>query len=199
MNIMITKPISPVTGDSVVDVLSKRLSELDIRDAQLLEQILALEKVGAHKNDAPAAELSRAARLLQGEEQFDPSYRPPLSPLAALYAERELIRKALLIGRSRLSEEMFRRGTEIWTSHFDEIAALEKRRVFLAIELQHVDLERERLREKLQQAGAPGHLPTDGIVLLDIPRSDDEVQRAGERLITQKVATRREIEKARNG
>jgi hypothetical protein len=189
---MIAKLIPPITGDDVVAVLKNRLRELDARDSELTTRIVAMEG-GTRRSDAAVTQAERAARILDGES-FDPSYRPPMAQLTALHAERDLVRKALAIGQSRLQEELLRCGTEIWARHFSEIARIEKRRVFLAMELQRVNVAREHLREKLIEAGAPGHLPTDSIDLLELPRNDDEVHRAGDRLVQHKVATSREIE-----
>src|SRR4051794_12231054 len=77
------------------------------------------------------------------------------------------------------------------------IAAIEKTRVLLAMELQKTNRAREHLREKIAAAGGAGYLTTDSVDLLGLG-GDDEVRWAVDRLITDGIATRAEIEKARS-
>ena len=199
---MITKKLkpaaAPVDGDDVLAVLDARLRELDARRAAITKQIITLEKsAGAGKVDA-SADVARAEAVLDGA-QFVAFRDKPVSQLNALHAERAVIDRALKIGRDRQQRLAMERASRIWTEHFPQIAEIEKRRVFLALELQRLNRDREVLRKKINAAGGAGFLSTDGVDLLDIGDREDEVRWAAERLISDGIATRAEIDKARAG
>ena len=63
--------------------------------------------------------------------------------------------------------------------------------------LQDLNRQRERLREKLQKAGAGSNLPGDGHDLLDIGDTQDELYAVAERLLNASVITDSEF-KARH-
>jgi len=123
-----------------------------------------------------------------------------MSQLSSLLAEREVIDRALKIGRSRSQELGIERATQIWAAHFDQIAAVELKRVMLALQLQQTNRARERLRETILKAGGAGFLSTDSVDLLGLgDLGDGEVVWACDRLIADGICTRAEIERAKNG
>jgi hypothetical protein len=187
---------APIDGDDVLAVLTQRCRELDARRVVVTETIIAVEKtVGAAQFDV-TADMVQAEALLNGA-QFVASREKPISQLAALHAERDVIDRALKIGRSREHRLAVERSSEIWAAHFTEIAAIEKQRVLLAFELQRTNRAREALRQKIAKAGGAGYLSTDGIELLGLG-GDAEINWAANRLIADGIATRGEIEKARS-
>jgi hypothetical protein len=188
---------APIDGSDVLDVLDRRLRELDARRAVITEEIIGLEKTaGAAKSDI-SPDVAQAEALLMGDK-FVASRDRPFSRLAALHAERGVIDHALKIGRSRQHRLATERAGQVWADHFSQIAEVEKRRIFLAIELQKINRKREELREKITAAGGAGFLSTDGVDLLEFGHVHDEVSWAAERLITDGIATRAEIERAKN-
>jgi hypothetical protein len=199
MNMIRKKPTAaPVDSDDVLAVLDARLRELDARRATITKQIITLEKTaGAGKFDA-SVDAAQAEALLQGVP-FVGSRDRSLTQLSALHAERDVIDRALKIGRDRHQRLAMERVSRIWAEHFPQIAEIEKQRVFLALELQRINRQRETLRNKITAAGGAGFLSTDGLELLDIGDREDEVRRAAERLIADGIATAAEIGKARAG
>jgi hypothetical protein len=190
------KLASPVDGADVLDVLDRRLRELDSRDAVLLKQQINLEKTASNHPVSGAAQ----AEALLGGAPFVASRDNPLSQLEAIHAERKVIAEALRIGRSKFHRLATERATEIWATHFAEIAEVEKRRVMLALQLQQANRDRERLREKIAKAGGAGFLSTDSVDLLGLgDRGDDETVWACERVIADGICSRAEIERAKNG
>jgi hypothetical protein len=202
MNMVIKKfrsatALSPVDSADVLAVLDNRLRELDARRSVITETIIGLEKTAGAAARSDAATAVQAEALLSGI-QFIASREKPLSELAALHAERDLIDRALAIGRSRKHRLETERSAEIWAAHFPEIAEIEKRRVMLALELQQCNRARERLREKIVAKGGAGFLSTDGPELLGLGDRDEEVRWAAERLIADRIASSAEIERARS-
>jgi hypothetical protein len=188
---------APISGEDEIAVLARRVDELDARDAAITRQILHLEKTTSSKIDRSGD--VAAAEALLGGETFDARHsREPMTELAALHAEREVVRRALKIGRDRLHRLKEARAEEIWASYFNEIAAIEKKRVLLAIELQNVNRKRETLREKIIAAGGTGYLTTDGAELLGLGDRIDEVAWGVDRLIADGIATAAEVKQAKN-
>jgi hypothetical protein len=191
-----TSALSPVDTEDVLAVLRRRIRDLEARRTVITEQIINLETT-----TSPAyivsADLAQAEAVLDGEP-FVASREKPLSQLAALHAERDIIDRALKIGRSREHQLATERATEIWVAHFAEIAEIEKRRVMLALELQRINRAREVLREKINKAGGAGYLSTDSAELLGWGDVHDPVMWSAERLIADGIVTRAEIEKARS-
>jgi hypothetical protein len=187
---MITRNVkaAPVTGADVLAVLDQRLRELQDRRDMLTSMILGLEKT------TPRIEVPEepANALLDGEA-FVPTRERPPSQLEALLAERSTIDRALEIGRSRHHRLATERAGEIWAAHFEEIAAVEKRRVELAFALQAQNRRREELREKIMMAGGSPFLTTDGYEMLGIGDHAAEVAEAAERLVNAGIMTRAEI------
>jgi|1186.fasta_scaffold66849_2 hypothetical protein len=68
----------------------------------------------------------------------------------------------------------------------------------VSLELQRINRAREVLRDKITAAGGAGYLTSDGIDLLGLGRSDDEVNWAVERVLTDGIATAGEIAKAKS-
>jgi hypothetical protein len=188
---------APIDGSDVLAVLDDRLRELEARRDVLTKKIIGLEKTTATRPEV-SADLAQAEALLGGAE-FVASRDRPMSQLSALHAERDVIDRALKIGRSRSQELGIERATQIWSDHFDQIAQVERKRVLLALQLQQSNRERERLREKIIAAGGAGYLSTDSVELLGLGDSDEEVKWACERLIADGIATRAEFERAKNG
>src|SRR3954447_9246243 len=166
MNVIMTKKLqgatalSPVTGGDVLDVLDRRLRELQKRRDLITEEILLVEKTKSHP--AVSADAAQLEALLDGET-FIPSRERPMSRATELHAERDVIDRAMNLGRSRQHRLATERAAEVWTSFFGEIAEIERRRVFLALQLQRTNRDRERLREKIVRAGGAGYLSTDSV------------------------------------
>jgi hypothetical protein len=188
--------LAPIDGEDVLAVLDSRLRELAARRDAITKQIIALEKTAAATRTEVNADVAQAEALLSGA-QFVVSRDRPMSQLATLLAEREVIDRALKIGLSRQHRLATERAGEIWASHFAEIAEMEKRRVFLALELQRTNRAREKLREKLTKVGGAGFLSSDGAELLGLGH-DEAVRWAAERLIADGICTVAEIERAKN-
>jgi hypothetical protein len=198
MNIIRKSPSAAADRDRAISDLISRLRELDVRDRDALDQIIAIEKTTGSAQVEAGADMAQAEALLEGKK-FVASREKPVSQLAALHAERKVIAHASKIGGSRLHRLTTERAAEIWASHFAEIAEMEKKRVFLALELQRVNRSRERLREKINnEARGPGFLATDGVDLLGLGDVHDEIQWAVNRLVADKITTKAEIEKARS-
>jgi hypothetical protein len=198
MSLRKLKP-SPVDGSDVLAVLKLRLRELQARRDAITKLIIGLEKTTSVSHTEVNADVAQAEALLNGE-QFVASRDKPMSQLAALHAERDVIDRALKLGGSRAHQLEIERATEIWAAHFDQIAAVELKRVMLALKLQQTNRERERLREAIVKAGGAGFLSTDSVDLLGLgDLGDDEVKWAAARLIADGIATSGEIERAKNG
>jgi hypothetical protein len=189
-------PSAAADADRAIADLERRLRELNARDAAVLEQIIQVEKTTGPPVDA-GTDLAQAEALLEGKKFVAPRDKP-ISQIAALYAERKVIAHALKIGGTRLHGLTTARSAEIWASHFAEIAEVEKKRVFLALELQRTNRAREKLRARIDKAGGAGYLSTDGIDLLGFGDVHDEISWATNRLVADGIATRSEIEKARS-
>jgi len=163
-------------ADRVIADLASRIRELQARRDATTKTIITVEKtVGSAQFDV-TADMAQAEALLNGEK-FVASREKPVSQLAALHAERDVIDRALKIGGSRLHLLTTERSAEIWASHFSEIAEIEKRRVMLVLELQRTNRAREKLREKIIRAGGAGYLSTDGVQFLGF---GDEYAEGGE-------------------
>jgi hypothetical protein len=199
MNMIARKlKLAPIDGADVLAVLDLRLRELDARDAAITEEIIGLEKTaGAARFDA-GVDVAQAEALLDGAG-YTPARDKPVSQLVALHTEREVIRRALRIGRDRQHRLATERAGQIWADYFPQIAEVEKRRVLLALDLQRVNRARETLREKITKAGGAGFLPSDSVDLLGLGDLDDEVRWATERLIADGICSRSEIDRAKNG
>jgi hypothetical protein len=194
MNITARKlKLALVDGEDVLAVLDSRLRELDSRDAELLEQQIGLEKTVSIRPGNAGAD--KAEAMLDGEP-FVATRDNSISQLEAIFAERKVIADALRIGRSKYHRLATEKAGEIWANYFAEIAEIEKRRVFLALELEKTNRAREKLREKITKAGGAGYLPTDSVDLLGLGDLE-EVRWATERVIANGICTRAEIEKAR--
>lgn len=195
MNVHAKKPVAPAVGADVLAALDRRLGELQTERAALLERLIVAEKtVSTARGDTPN-DAEKAQSLLDGGK-FTLSREMPFPLVAALRAELNLFDAALKIGRSQQHRLAAERATEIWTSFWAEIAAIELRRVTLALQLQSVDRQREQLRDRIAKAGGAGFLVTDGPELLGLGGSRDDVQWCVDRLVADGVATRRELEKA---
>ena len=190
-------PSATADADRVIADLESRLRELDARDRDVLEQIIAIEKTTGSAQVEAGADMAQAEALLEGKK-FVASRERPVSQLAALYAERIVIARAVKIGGSRLHLLTTARSEEIWAAHFSEIAEMEKKRVFLALELQRTNRAREGLRARITKAGGAGYLSTDGVRFLEFGDVHDEVSWAANRLIADGIATKAEIEKAKS-
>jgi hypothetical protein len=191
-----SQSIIDADADRAIADLVSRLRELDVRRLAVTKTIITVEKtVGAAQFDV-TADMAQAEALLEGKK-FVASREKPVSQLAALHAEREVIDRALKIGGSRLHLLTTARADRIWATHFAEIAEMEKKRVFLALELQRLNRARPRLRDKIaKEARGPGFLSTDGVDLLGLGDVHDEIQWAANRLVADHIVTKAEIEKA---
>src|SRR5579872_2507700 len=111
MNVLARKPTAPADTDDVLAVLEKRLRELDADDKSTTEEILLIEKTVGNRTDS-SADTERAEALLDGET-LSPSSEKPIPRLTALHAKRDLIRRALDIGRSRAHRLAIEKATQI--------------------------------------------------------------------------------------
>jgi hypothetical protein len=204
MNMIVKKqraaaPISsPVNSADVLAALDRRLAELDARDATLLKAQIALEQTSAASAIEAEADASQAQAVLAGADYV---LRPaPISRLDSIKAERKLLALALKIGNSERHRQLTERAAAIWSKRWPEIAAMERRRVQLALDLQRLNRARESLREEIMAAGGAGYFPTDGAALLELgDRGDDEVHWAVARLAADGVASKQELEDWRHG
>lgn len=188
---------APFDGNDELARLTQRCSELRARRRVVHETIITVEKTTAIAQFDVTADIAQAEALLNGA-QFVASREKPVSQLAALYAERDVIDRALKIGESRIHILATERAGQIWESYVPEIAAIEKRRVLLVLELQRTNRAREKLREKITKAGGAGFLSTDGVEFLGFGDEYAEIKWAANRLIVDGIATAAEIEKARS-
>jgi hypothetical protein len=168
-------PSAAADADRAIADLQSRLRELDARDRDALEQIIAIEKTTSGAQVDAGADTAQAEALLAGKKFVAPRDKP-LSQLAVLHAERKAIAHALKIGNARLQRLTTERSAEIWASHFAEIGEIEKRRVMLVFELQRTNRAREKLREKITKAGGAGYLSTDGVEFLGFGDEFAEIQ-----------------------
>jgi hypothetical protein len=189
--------LAPVDDTNIIAALGRRIVEMQDDDKADLARLIALEgTVGSAGAEGAAANLAQAEEFLSGAE-FTMRDKPT-SQLATLIERRKVRALALKIAGSRHFHLAAERAAQIWASHFAEIAEMEKKRVFLALELQRTNRAREKLREKIAKAGGAGFLSTDGVDLLEFGDVHDEIQWAAKRLIADGIATRGEIEKARS-
>jgi hypothetical protein len=186
---------APVSVDDEIVALERRRSELDAEDKADAELLIQLEKATA-SSLAASADHDEAEAFLRGEK-FDPRRVRPIPELVAVRARREVRRRALKIAHDRLHKLRETRAEQISASFFSEVAALEKQRVMLAIELQKVNRQRETLREKIAVAGGGPFLMTDGADLLGIGDRIDEVSWAVDRVVADGAVTAAEIERAK--
>jgi hypothetical protein len=194
-----TSAFPPFEGDEELARLTQRCSEIRVRRGDVHETIITVEKSSpAAQFDVNADITAQAEAMLKGAQFVASRERPPLSQLAALYAERDALDRALKIGESRMYILATARAERIWAGYFSEIAEIEKRRVMLAFELQRTNRAREKLREKITKAGGAGYLSTDGPEFLGFGDEIAEIQWAARRLVADKIATKAEIEKARS-
>src|SRR5262245_46180269 len=146
------KPAAPVDGYDVLAVLDHRLRELDARRAAIPKQIITLEKTAGGGKFDTSVDVAQAQAVLDGVLPFIASRDRSTSQLSALHAERDVDRP-LKIGCDRHHRLSMERASRNWTEHFPQIAEVEKRRVFLALELQRINRQRETLRNKISAAG----------------------------------------------
>jgi hypothetical protein len=189
--------IAPVDGSDVLAELDTRLRELDARRTIITETIINVEKTTSTASADASFDVEQAEALLTGAK-FVVSRGKPISQLRALHAERAVIDRALAIGRDRQHRLAAERAGQVWADHFPQIAEVGKKRVLLALELQRTNRAREEIREKIIKAGGAGFLSTDSAELLGLGE-DEVVKWATERLISDGICTRAEIEGAKNG
>ena len=190
-------PSASADADRAIADLASRLRELRSRDKDLLKRQITIETTTGPARFDVGADAAQAEAMLNGAP-FVASRDKPMAQLTAILAERGVIGQALKIGGSRLHLLTTARSAEIWAAHFSEIAEIEKRRVMLVFELQRTNRAREKLRAKITKAGGAGYLSTDGVEFLGFGDEYAEIQWAANRLISDGIATRAEIEKARS-
>jgi hypothetical protein len=197
-NVRKLKPAAaPVSLEDEIAALDRRIFEMEAEGRAEHEVLVQQEKMSLSKL-AASADLAEAEAFLKGEK-FDPTRARPMPEVAALRAKAEVRRRAIKIAQDRLHKLREARAEQISASFFNEVAALEKQRVMLAIELQKINRKRETLREKITAAGGGPFLMTDGADLLGLGDRIDEVSWAVDRLVADAAATRAEIDKARAG
>jgi hypothetical protein len=193
-----TKKQSIAADEAEIAALNRRIPEMDARAREVLKNQINLEKTSATAGNFAASSDRAAAEAMVAGAPFVASRERPVSPLDAIMDEKKTLAHAIKIASARLHILVTERAERIWAAHFSEIAAIEKRRVMLAFELQRINRAREVLREKVAKAaGAPGYLSTDGVELLGLG-GDAEINWAAKRLIADGIATESEIEKAKS-
>jgi hypothetical protein len=198
MNNMIPKKAAQAIAADEAELagLKRRISEMDSRAREVLEIQINLEKTSAAADNFAASSDHAAAEALLAGAKFVATRERPVSPLDAIYAEKKTLAHAIKIGNARLHILTTERAERIWAAHLPELAAIEKRRIMTAFELQRINRAREVLREKVAKAGGAGYLSTDGVELLGLG-GDAEINWAAKRLIADGICTKAEIEKAR--
>jgi hypothetical protein len=141
------KSADDAATEDQITVLQRRIAEMQLRDGVLTKQVLDFEKSASSKPHY-GTEHAEAEALLEGK-LFDARQRLPISQLAALHAERDVLRRALKIGNDRLARLMDERAEVITASFLGEITQIERSRVSAALALQKVNRQREALRDKI--------------------------------------------------
>lgn len=178
--------------------LTRRISEMTASAREDLEIRIKLEKTSGAADDFRASSDHAAAEAMLAGAPFVATRERPVSPLDAIIAKGKTRELALKIAHARLNLLTTERTERGWAAHFSEIAAIEKRRVMLAFELQRINRAREVLREKVAKAaGGAGYLSTDGVEMLGLG-GDAEIDWAAKRLVADGIATDAEIKKARS-
>jgi hypothetical protein len=175
--------------------LTRRMSEMTARARAVLKIQIDLEKTSTTAEHVASSDRAAAEAMVAGAA-FVPQRERPMSPLEAIMAEKKTLEHAIKIASARQSVLTTERAERIWAAHFSEIAAIEKRRVMVAFELQSINRAREALREKITKAGGGGYFPSDGVELLGLG-GDAEINWAAKRLVADGIATDAEIEKAK--
>lgn len=145
----------PFEGDEELARLTQRCSEIRVRRGDVHETIITVEKSSpAAQFDVNADITAQAEAMLKGAQFVASRERPPLSQLAALYAERSALDRALKIGESRIYILAIARAERTWAGYFSEIAEIEKRRVMFVFELQRTNRARESIARRSQNPAA---------------------------------------------
>jgi hypothetical protein len=143
---------SIAADEAELAALNRRIPEMDARAGEVLKIKINLEKTSATADNFAASSNQAAAEALLAGAPFVATRERPVSPLDAILAEEKTLAHASKIGNARRHILMTERVERIWAAHFSEIAAIEKRRVMLAFELQRINRAREVLREKVAKA-----------------------------------------------
>ncbi|MGY4504212.1 DNA-binding protein [Bradyrhizobium sp. GM24.11] len=189
---------SPVDDgeDDRLSVLERQLAKIEADDKALFEVQLSLEENSGGVGST--SRLTEAARALLDGSDYDPNANS-ISQLEMVRKKRAVSRRAMEIGCIDRDRLLIERAEKIFASFSVDVAEIERRRIMAALELQGINRQRERLREKIRSAGGGGSLPSDGRDLLGLGESyDEEVNWCVERIIASGVATRAEIERARS-
>jgi hypothetical protein len=196
MNMIPKKTAAQIASDEAeIAGLTRRISEMNARAAEVLKTQINLEKTSAAADNFAVSSDQAAAEALLAGAKFVATRERPVSQLDAIYAEKKTLEHAIKIGNARLSILTTERAERIWAAHLPELTAIEKRRVMAAFELQRINRAREVLREKVAKAGGGGYLSTDGVELLGLG-GDAELNWAAKRLVADGIATDAEIKKA---
>jgi hypothetical protein len=186
--------IDDFIGDVRLPLLRTTRDEISRQLAKLFEQI-------GHLTDpdwvANAQEVAIAELLTGGHAPAPDAEMPAAALHHALIVQKRNLDAAIHRAERHAARSAERRQAQIVLQHQTEIAALEKRRVTLALELQSVNRARERLREKIVAAGGLALLPTDSVDLLSIGYRDDPVDWAVARVISDKIMTKAEVNDAK--
>ena len=197
MNMLNRKPkLVSVEDTDIIAALHRRIVEMQDDERADVARRIELEGTSGSAAEGPDADVSQAEELLSGAE-FTMRDKPA-SQLVTIIARQKVRALALKIASSRHFNLAAERAAQIWQNHFAEIAEMEKRRVMLALELQRTNRAREKLREKIAKAGGAGYLSTDGAEFLGFGDEYAEIQWAANRLISDGICTKAEIEKARS-
>ena len=193
------KPSQSIAADEAeLAALDRRIPEMAARANEVVEiQLIAENTAGAPEHSVASSDQAAAQAMIAGAP-FVATRERPVSLLNAIVAEKKTLAHALKIANARRDVLMAERAERIWAAHHSEIAAIEKRRMMLVFDLQRTNRAREKLREKITQAGGAGYLSTDGAEFLGFGDEYAEIKWAANRLISDGIATKAEIEKARS-
>jgi hypothetical protein len=190
------RPLTLKEIDASLAQAKARVARVQDRYAAILARILKIEGQPTLSR-GPVGMDAILDAVLDGRPAEVKPHAP--SELATLLAEKEVVDNAIVRGNQRVGDLLLQRAAFVFAQHASEIAALDKRRVLLATELQAVNRMREVLRERLQSLGCGGMLfPTDRNAddLLGTGFIDDAVAWAQQRAIADGILTRGEIVRA---
>src|SRR4051794_6072551 len=177
--------------DEVIAELAGRLKKIEAD-----RTVLVREREALVKRSSDTFNLTKHAKALLAGDAYDPN-ADPLSTIAIINKKIAVMDQALHLGNLEMSRLLEDLSAAIWAEHFEEIREIERRRLMAAWALQDMNLQRERLREKLLKAKAGPHLPGDGQDLLGIGDRHDELHWVAERLLSASVITDSEFKARR--
>lgn len=173
-----------------------KVRRADDLDRALCAEDIKLGSCGAAKDDdevdADAEAILESGKIVATRDR-------PLSRRFVINDRRMRVKRAITLGNARIEALRLQLSALVYNQYFPEIAALEKRRILLALELQRVNRQREQLRGSLRAAGGGPFLPLDDADLLGLGDREEEVRWATARALEDRILTKGEVEKAKHG